>query len=62
MQKKALLALLLALTLCLSGCALIVKDEAVDAATVILTFGDKTVTKGEILKAAEEELLNTSYM
>ena len=62
MQKKALLALLLALTLCLSGCALIVKDEAVDAATVILTFGDKTVTKGEILKAAEEELLNNSYM
>lgn len=32
MQKKALLALLLVLTMILSGCSLIVKDEAVDAA------------------------------
>lgn len=34
MQKKALLALLLVLTMILSGCSLIVKDEAVDAARV----------------------------
>ena len=62
MQKKALLALMLALTLCLSGCALIVKDEAVDAATVILTYGDKTITKAEVQKAANEQLSSTAYM
>ena len=37
MQKKALLALMLAMTLLLSGCALIVKDAEVDAKTPILT-------------------------
>ena len=36
MQKKALLALLLVLTMILSGCSLIVKDEAVDAARVMI--------------------------
>ena len=36
MQKKALLALLLVLTMILSGCSLIVKDEAVDAARVVI--------------------------
>ena len=36
MRKKALLAALLALTLLLSGCALIVKDQAVDNATPII--------------------------
>ena len=37
MKKKALLAALLAMTLLLSSCALVVKDHAVDAATVILS-------------------------
>ena len=44
MQKKALLALLLVLTMILSGCSLIVKDEAVDAARVVIRVGDDTYT------------------
>ena len=48
MQKKALLALLLALTLMLSGCALIQKDLDVDRATEIIRVGDTVFTKGEV--------------
>ena len=48
MQKKALLALLLALTLLLSGCALIQKDLDVDRATEIVRVGDTVYTKGEL--------------
>ena len=55
MRKKALLALMLALTMLLSGCALIVKDEAVDNATVILRMGDKEITKEKV----KEEIQNT---
>ena len=40
MKKIALLAVLLAAVLLLSSCNLVVKDEAVDAATVILKMGD----------------------
>ena len=39
MQKKAVLALLLAMTLLLSSCSLIQKDPAVDAATEIVSDG-----------------------
>ena len=56
MKKKALLAVLLAMTLLLSSCALIVKDEKVDAATVILKLGDKEVTKAEVQTAVDNEL------
>ena len=48
MRKKALLALMLALTLLLSGCALIVKDEAVDNATEIIRMGDQVITKDKV--------------
>ena len=48
MQKKALLALLLVLTLMLSGCALIQKDMDVDRATEIVRVGDTVFTKGEL--------------
>ena len=48
MQKKALLALLLVLTMILSGCSLIVKDEAVDAARVVIRVGDDTYTKAQV--------------
>lgn len=47
MRKKALLALVLALTLLLSGCNLIVKDQAVDDNTAIITLGDTVVNKKE---------------
>ena len=49
MRKRVLLALVLVLALLAStGCNLIVKDEAVDRATVIVEVGNKTYTKGEI--------------
>ena len=51
MKKKALLAVLLAMSLLLSSCALIVKDPAVDAATVILKLGDREVTKAEVQRS-----------
>ena len=57
MKKKALLAVLLAATLLLSSCSLIVKDEAVDAATVILKMGDSEVTKADVQAATKNQLL-----
>ena len=48
MRKKALLAAMMALVLLLSGCALIVKDEAVDNATEIIRMGDQVITKKEV--------------
>ena len=62
MQKKALLALMLAMTLLLSSCALIVKDEAVDAQTVIIRRGDTAITKGEVQEAVQDQLNYMSYM
>ena len=56
MHKKALLALLMAMTLLLSSCALIVKDQAVDDATEIIRLGDKVVTKAEVKAQIEYEL------
>ena len=48
MRKTAFLALLLAACLLLSGCALIVKDMAVDAATEVVKVNGVAITKGEI--------------
>ena len=56
MKKKALLAALLAMTLLLSSCALVVKDPKVDAATVILKMGDKEITKAEVQEAVNNQL------
>ena len=61
MQKKALLALLLALTLTLSGCALIQKDMAVDRATEIVRVGDTVFTKGEIQDEVDYQLNYMAY-
>lgn len=44
-MKKTLLLLVLALSLVLSGCSLVVKDPAVDARQVILDINGKTVDK-----------------
>lgn len=60
MKKKALLAVLMAMTLLLSSCALIKKDAAVDAATVILTMGDKQVTKAEVQEQVQNVLAEMS--
>lgn len=48
MLKRLLLAGLLAAVLMLSGCALIEMDEAVDAASVVITMSDRTFTKAEV--------------
>ena len=61
MQKRVILALMLALTLILSGCALIEKDAAVDAETEIIRFGDQVVKKGE-LKPELDNMLNLYKM
>ncbi len=54
MKKQALLALMLALTLVLTGCTLIQKDPKVDAATEILRLGDAVITKGEIQEQVQD--------
>ena len=56
MNKKALLAGLLAGTMLLSSCALVVKDEAVDNATEIIRVGETVHTKGEIKSAVSSYL------
>ena len=61
MCKKALLALMLALTLLLSGCALIVKDQAVDNATEIIRMGDQVVTKDKVKEEIQNELDYNAY-
>ena len=48
MRKKALLAVMMAMVLLLSSCALIVKDEAVDNATEIIRMGDQVITKEKV--------------
>ena len=60
MKKRALLALLMAMTLLLSSCALIEKDAEVDAATVILKMGDKVITKAEAQETVND-VLNEYY-
>ena len=56
MRKKALLAMLLVMSLALSGCALIQKDAAVDAATEILRLGDQVYTKEQVMARVQSEL------
>ena len=54
MQKRALLACLLAACLLLSSCSLIVKDPEVDAATPVLTVNGTVFTKGQVNEAVED--------
>lgn len=58
MRKKALLAVMMAMVLLLSGCALVVKDEAVDNAQEIIRLGDQVFTKKDIKEKVEEQLYN----
>lgn len=48
MNKKALLACLMAMVMLLSSCALVVKDQAVDDATPIVTIGDTVYKKADV--------------
>ena len=60
MRKKALLALMMAAILLLSGCALIKKDQAVDDATEIIRMGDQVITKKEVKALTNSVLSNFS--
>ncbi len=51
MRKKCLLALLLALAMILSGCALVTVDEAADNARVVIDVNGETLTKGQVATA-----------
>ena len=62
MRKKALLAALMAMILLLSGCALVVKDEAVDNATEILRMGDQVITKETVKKEVQDNLDQTASL
>ena len=63
MRKKALLAVLLAMVLVLSGCStIIVKDQAVEDATPILTLGDEVITRKQVMNTRDNVLLNQYYM
>ena len=62
MRKKALLALMMAAVLMLSGCALIQKDQAVDDATEIIRLGDQTVTKKEVKDQTDYQLYTWSLL
>jgi len=62
MQKKALLAMMLVLTMLLSSCALIQKDPAVDAATEIIRVGDTVYTKAEVQSQIAYQLDYMAYM
>jgi len=63
MRKKTLLAVLLAMVLVLSGCStIIVKDQAVEDATPILTLGDEVITRKQVMNTRDNVLLNQYYM
>ena len=59
-MKKTALILLLALSLLLSGCSLVVKDPAVDAKQVILDVNGQKVDK-QAFTATYNTLLNQEY-
>lgn len=61
MQKKSMLALLLALTLILSGCALQRVNEEKDAARVIIDVNGETVTKGAFVTTVNNTWTQYQY-
>ena len=60
MRKKAMLAALMAMILLLSGCALIVKDQAVDNATPIIRMGDQVIDKQTVKAETENQLYQSA--
>lgn len=62
MRKKSLLALMLALAMMLTGCALVEKDPEVDRATEIIRVGDTVYTKGEVQDQVEYQLSYMNYI
>ena len=63
MRKKTLLVVLLAMVLVLSGCStIIVKDQAVEDATPILTLGDEVITRKDVIDTRDRVLINQYMM
>ncbi len=63
MNKKMILALLLALSMLLvNSCSLIVKDPEVDKQTVVLVVDGREFTKGELQPMIQEELEYQEYI
>ena len=63
MRKYTILVVLLAAILAVtSGCGLIVKDEAVDAQTVIIEVAGKTIVKADVKQAIENVLDYQEYI
>lgn len=61
MQKKALLALLIALAVMLSGCALVRQDTAADNARIILSVNGETVNKATVSNTVEYTVQQNNY-
>lgn len=67
MKKMRIFALMLAVVMLTSGCSLIVKDEAADAALVIVDVNGETVDKATINQQIDDEIgyneqMNQLYM
>lgn len=62
MRKKGLLALLLALTLLMSGCALVTVDQEADNARIIVDVNGETVTKRQVSNAVSNTISQNEYM
>ena len=61
MRKKSVLALLLALMMILSGCALVTKDEEKDNARVIIDVNGETITKQIVTSAVQNQISQNQY-
>ena len=62
MKKRVLVSLLLAAALLLSGCSLVVKDQKVDNARVIVQVNDETVNKETFMQYYNAALENQKMM
>ena len=61
MRKSAFLALILVLVLTLSSCSIIVKDQAVDDSTPIITLGDTVINKKDFNERVNTYLSEQAY-
>ena len=62
MRKKSLLALLLVMSLLMSGCALVTVDQAADNARTIIDVNGETVTKLQVSNAVNNAISQNEYM
>ena len=61
MQKKAMLALLMAAVMLLSGCSLIVTDVEKDNARIVLDVNGETMNKGSIAYVVDYTIEQNEY-